>query len=192
LKQSKSFILAISALSVAINIVLGTLVQFLKIPLVFLDTIGTILSATLFGPFYGFMVGAVSNILSPILSGNPKDIPFFIVNAMVGLIVGLIAKKFKFNIKTAVITGIILSIACPLVGTPIVVYVYGGVTGSVNDIFFTILKSSGAKIFSSAFIPRVGGNIVDKILSCVLVSWALTMTALKSKYEVKTKKIEGI
>ncbi|NMR95726.1 ECF transporter S component, partial [Vibrio parahaemolyticus] len=100
-------ILIISALAVAINIVLGTLVSRMQIPLLFLDALGTIFIAALFGPWYGASVGAITNILAPILSGNPKDIPFFIVNAVIGLVVGFIAKKYKFGTKQAIITGVI-------------------------------------------------------------------------------------
>ncbi|TJX64067.1 ECF transporter S component [Soehngenia saccharolytica] len=171
--KNKNSILIISALAVAINIVLGTLVSRLQIPLLFLDTLGTIFIAALYGPWYGASVGAITNILTPILSGNPKDIPFFIVNAAIGLIVGIIAKKYKFGTKQAIITGIILAIVAPLIGTPIAVYVYGGLTGSGNDIIFSILKQSGAEVFTAAFIPRIAGNLIDKILSCLLASYMI-------------------
>ncbi len=171
--KNKNTILVMAALAVAINIVLGTLVSRLQIPLLFLDTLGTILIAALYGPWYGASVGAITNILTPILSGNPKDIPFFIVNATIGIVVGFIAKKYKFGTKQALITGIILAIVAPLIGTPIAVYVYGGLTGSGNDIIFSILRQSGAEIFTAAFIPRITGNLIDKIISCLIVSYLI-------------------
>lgn len=173
MEKQKTFILVVSALAVAINIVLGTLVGMLKIPLLFLDTIGTILVAVMFGPVSGAIVGAVTNILQGILT-NPKDIPFLLVNVAVGIIVGYIAKKYNFNYKTAIITGLLLSVVCPLIGTPIAVWIYGGITGSGNDFIFAWLKQSGHSIFTSAFIPRITGNILDKIVSCTLVAYLIT------------------
>lgn len=167
--KSTNFKLTFSALAIAINIVLGTIVGALNIPLLFMDTVGTIFAAVLFGPWYGAAVGGLTNVIQGILT-NPKDIPFALVNIAVGIIVGLIAKKWKFGLVTAVITGLILSVVAPLIGTPIAVYVYGGITGDVNDIFFTWLKNSGQTIFSAAFIPRITSNFVDKIVSCVAVS----------------------
>ncbi|MBC2576753.1 CD3073 family putative ECF transporter S component [Peptostreptococcus canis] len=161
--------LIFSAIGIAINIVLGMVVGLLHIPLLFMDTVGTIFIAVICGPIYGAAVGGITNLVLGVLK-DPREIPFLLVNVAIGLIVGFIAKNRKFDIKTAVITGLILAVVAPLIGTPIAVYVYGGITGDVNDIFFVWLKNSGMEIFSSAFIPRITSNIVDKVISCVLVS----------------------
>jgi len=161
------------ALCIVINVVFGTVVSRLQIPLIFLDTIGTIFAASLLGPWYGATVGLLTNVTIGIMT-NPKDIPFALVNIAIGLIVGYISKKWKFNLKTAIITGIILSVVAPLIGTPIAVFMYGGLTGGGTDLIFLWLRQSGAKIFTAAFIPRITGNLVDKIVSCILVSLLLT------------------
>ncbi|KAB3535528.1 ECF transporter S component [Alkaliphilus pronyensis] len=158
-----------ASLGIVINIAFGTIVQTLQIPLLFLDTIGTIFVAAVLGPFAGALTGGLTNIIQGMIT-NPKNIPFAIVNVVIGLIVGFIAKKFKFNIKVAVITGLILSVIAPLIGTPIAVFVYGGVTGGGTDLIFAWLLASGQRIFTAAFIPRITGNFVDKIASCILVA----------------------
>lgn len=173
MKNRNVFVLVMCSIGIALNIVLGTIVQTINIPLLFLDTIGTIFIAVMFGPWQGAAVGAITNILTPILTGNIKDIPFFIINALVGIIVGYIARKYKFNFITAIITGIILSIICPLIGSPIAVWLYGGITGSGNDFIFLWLNKTGMDIFTSAFIPRITGNLIDKIGSCILVFLSL-------------------
>lgn len=163
-----------AALGIAINLVLGTLAKTLAIPLLFMDTVGTIFTAAVFGPMWGAITGGLTNVLQGTIT-DPKIIPFAIVNIVVGLIVGNIAKKRGFGIKTAVMTGVILSVAAPLVGTPIAVYVYGGLTGDFNDVFFTLLRNTGQKIFTAAFLPRVASNLVDKILSCAIVSFVIEL-----------------
>lgn len=177
--KNSSFVMVFSALSIAMNIVLGTVVGLLNIPLLFLDTIGTIFTAALYGPLYGAIVGCLTNVIQGIIT-NPKDIPFALVNIAVGIIVGLVSRKWKFDFKTAVITGLILSVVSPLIGTPIATYIYGGITGDINDVFFTWLVQSGQSIFTAAFIPRITSNIVDKIASCILVSFLLSR--LPKKY----------
>ncbi|GAA0176650.1 ECF transporter S component [Clostridium sediminicola] len=161
-----------ASLGIVINIVLGTIVQSIQIPLLFLDTIGTIFVAAVLGPFAGALTGGLTNIIQGMIT-NPKNIPFAIVNVVIGLIVGFIAKRYKFNLKIAVITGLILSIVAPLIGTPIAVFVYGGLAGGGTDLIFAWLLASGQKIFTAAFIPRVAGNIIDKIASCVIVAGLL-------------------
>lgn len=158
-----------TSLGVVINLVLGTVVQTLQIPLIFLDTIGTIFVASIFGPLAGAIAGGLTNIIQGMIT-NPKDIPFALVNIAIGLIVGFVAKKRKFDLKVAITTGLILSIVAPLIGTPIAVWIYGGLTGGGTDFLFIWLLNSGQKIFTAAFIPRITGNLIDKIASCVLVA----------------------
>lgn len=171
--NNKVYALIFSALGIAINIALGTLVSMISIPLLFLDTIGTIFTAAVFGPVYGMLTGGLTNVIQGLIT-NPKDIPFALVNVAVGLIVGLIARKKSFNYLNAVITGLILAVVCPLIGTPIAIFVYGGITGDFNDVFFTWLKQTGQTIFAAAFLPRIASNIIDKVVSCVLVAFLIT------------------
>jgi len=178
-RNNSNFKLIFSALAIALNIVLGTVVGLINIPLLYLDTVGTIFSAALFGPWYGAAVGGLTNIIQGALT-NPKSIPLALVNIAVGIIVGFMAKKWKFNIVTSIITGLILAVVAPLIGTPIAIYVYEGITGDFNDVIFTWLTKSGQTIFASAFIPRITGNIIDKVASCAIVS--LLISKMPSKY----------
>lgn len=168
--STRSMIFA--SICIVINLVLGTVTQMLQIPLLFLDTIGTILSAAVLGPLAGALTGGLTNVIQGFIT-NPKDIPFALVNIAIGLIVGFVAKKRGFDLKTAIVTGLVLSIVAPLIGTPIAVLLYGGVTGGGTDLIFAWLLATGQKIFTAAFIPRVTGNLIDKIGSCILVSQIL-------------------
>lgn len=90
--NKKTQIITISALAVAINVIAGTIVGSLKIPFLFLDTVGTIFTAAIFGPLWGILVGIVTNLVLGVTSGYTA-IPFGLVNAVVGLVVGLLARK---------------------------------------------------------------------------------------------------
>lgn len=186
-----SRMILIGAFGIAINLVLGTTVSMLKIPLLFMDTIGTIFVAALFGPIMGAITGGLTNVLQGIIT-NPADIPFALVNIVVGIVTGLISRKFGFSYKIAFITGLILSVVAPLIGTPIAVWIYGGLTGGGTDFLFAWLLSTGKSIFAAAFIPRIAGNFVDKIASALLVAFLLTrlpesVTGLKSKITCETR-----
>lgn len=171
-QRNRTYALIFSSLAIALNIVLGTVSSMLSIPLLFLDTIGTIFTAAVFGPLYGALTGGLTNLIQGVIT-NPKSIPFALVNIAIGLIVGFIAKKWKFNYKTAIFTGLLLAVIAPLIGTPIATYVYGGITGDFNDVFFTWLVQSGQKVFTAAFIPRITSNIIDKIFSCLIVAFLI-------------------
>ena len=83
--QSKNFFITFSAICIAINLILGTVVQLFKIPLIFLDTVGTFFGAVLLGPWYGALIGLLTNVIQGVIT-NPKDIPFALVNIAIGII----------------------------------------------------------------------------------------------------------
>ena len=141
--------LTFSAMCVVVNLVLGTVMGMIQIPLLFLDTIGTILGAVVLGPLWGALIGGCSNLVLGVIS-DPTNIPFAIVNIATGLIVGFMAKKGNFGYKKAIITGIILAVVCPMIGTPISVYMFGGLSGSGADLLVGALLQAGQQIFTAA------------------------------------------
>lgn len=181
----------ICGLCIAINIVLGILTSFWKLPL-YLDTIGTVFTAIYFGPVIGATVGGLTNIISSLIMGNVKGIPFLLVSVVIGLIVGFIAKKFTWDFKTALITGLLLSVVAPLIGTPIGILVYGGLTGTISDVLVIWLKNSGASIFAASFIPKIFNNFWDKTGTCLLVYLLIKSLPKQYKPNVFCKTAETI
>lgn len=165
-RSNRAMILA--SIGIVMNIVLGTVVSTMQIPLLFLDTMGTILVAVVLGPLAGAMTGGLTNIIQGVIT-NPRAIPFALVNIAIGVIVGFVAKRFQFRLKTAIITGLIIAVIAPLIGTPISIVMFGGLTGGGTDILVAWLLASGQRIFTAAFIPRITSNLIDKVVSCILV-----------------------
>ena len=129
-----------------------------------------VLAALLLGGVYGGLSGAIgmgiADIMDPVyITGAPKT---FVLKFCIGLIVGLVAKKWKFGIVPAVITGIALSFICPAIGTPIGIYVYGGLNGSVSDMLVMSLVQGGKSIFQASFLRNVASNLIDKIGTCII------------------------
>lgn len=161
--------LVIMALGVVLNIVLALISKAIGGNLLFLDTVGTIFVGAFLGPLPGVITGVATNLVNSTFLG-PTEIPFLLVNGVIGLIVGLIAKHKKdYNIVTALVVGLILSIVAPLIGTPIAIFMFGGLTGSGMDFVILWLKSTGQNLFSSVFIGKITANLVDKFVSSMLV-----------------------
>lgn len=176
--------LIIAALGIVINVVLGSVVSWLSIPLLFLDTIGTIYVSANVGMGYGILTGVATNLVMGVTAG-PTAIPFALVNVAVAIVVGLMAKK-SFGVVKAVIAGIILSVVCPLIGTPIRLLLFGGFTGSGTDVFILALRAAGQTIFAATFISTIAGNLVDKIVSCIIVAFLIKYLP-KSVTEISKK-----
>ncbi len=184
----KTMIITYSAMGIALNVVLGTVVSSMKIPLLFLDTIGTVLIAVLFGPWWGALAGGLTNVVLGVTTGG-SAIFFGLVNIVIGIVVGYIARKFDFTKwYIALFSGIIISIIAPLVGTPIAVAVYGGLNGSGMDVVVLWLRASGESVFASTFISRITGNLVDKTITCFLVVFLVTRLLTFSKIKRKEKR----
>ena len=168
--MNKRIALVFVPVGIGINIVGGLLATTLKLP-VFLDTLGTILTAAILGPWWGALAGGTTNVIMSLSA--PMDMWFALVNIMVGLVVGFVSMKFGFTRWVVVAaTGAVLAIASPILGTTIAKYVYGGLTGGVLDVFVGGLMKAGSDVFTAAFIPRVWSNLIDKVLS-VFVVWAI-------------------
>jgi energy-coupling factor transport system substrate-specific component len=177
-EMSKTTKLALCALCIAVNIVLGSTVGALNLPF-YGDTLGTIFTAIFFGPVLGAVVGFLSSFLKDLLSSGMQNLPFALVNIMIGLVVGFIFMKTKLTLIKSFLVGLLLSFLCALVGTPIGIAIYGGLTGTVSDVFVLFLKQSGASIFAASFIPKVLNNLIDKVGSC-LIAYAI-IKALPAK-----------
>ena len=66
MKNRKVYVTTFCGVAVAMNIVLGIITSALGIPL-YLDTLGTVLSAAILGPVPGIIVGALSNIITGLI-----------------------------------------------------------------------------------------------------------------------------
>lgn len=165
--MNKRISLVFVPVGIGINVLGGMLATSLKLP-VFLDTIGTILSAAILGPWWGALTGGITNVIGSLQS--PADMWFAVVNIAVGLIVGFISRNYGFKkIAPVLVAGIVIAIVSPIIGTLIATYVYGGLTGGGIDIIVAGLMKSGQSVFVSSFIPRLGSNLIDKILSVFVV-----------------------
>lgn len=145
--------------------------SLLNLP-IFLDSAGTILAGVILGPWLGAATGFLSNLIIGLIE-TPISIPFGIVNAAIGLIAGILSRRHGFrDVRAALALVLILTAVCPILATPIVVYLFGGVSGSAIDKHWAVLVQSGHQVFSSAFLVRLPANLADKIVSVGIV-WGL-------------------
>ncbi len=187
-ETKRSYIIAFCGISIAMNIILGIITSALGIPL-YLDTLGTVLTAAIIGPVPGMLVGALSNIITGLIF-SPTDIPFFIVNLAVGLIVGLVCKKWKLNLVSAIVLGLALAVICPAIGTPIGIYVYGGLNGSASDVLVMSLVQGGKSLFTASFIRNIISNLIDKI-GTMVIGWAL-IKAMPNRFLENIQRTKGV
>lgn len=163
--------LVLVAIGIALNLALGQAASFLNLP-IFLDSVGTVLAAVLAGPVIGGLTGLLTNLLWGLLQG-PTAAFFAPVAMMIGIAAGLLARAGLFRTWwQAAISGAVIAVALAVVAVPIRIYLFGGVTGSGADFAVAYLLKVGESLFGSVLITVIGTNLVDKIVTALLV-WAI-------------------
>lgn len=160
-------VVILCAIAIGMNVILGSAIAFLKIPLVYLSGIGTIFIAVNFKMRYGVITGFATHLLLAIIHG-PSTLAFGL-SSMVNASVANVCSRRRFNIFQAVITGISISLIGSLVSVCICLVLYGGFSNSITDVLIFVVRSSGVTMFVAAYIGAVTDSIFDKILSCLLV-----------------------
>lgn len=155
--------LLIIPVTVAINFVGGQLASVLKLPF-YLDAIGTIFGAMLCGPWVGAVIGLVTNIVTGI--ANPVNFSFIPVSITIGLVTGFLARKNMFSTWWKwIISMLLMGISSIIVAAPIIVYLYGGITGGGTSVVTAALMATGTNIWTSVIGSDGLFNILDRIVS---------------------------
>lgn len=158
--------------AIAINIVVGQIVLVLRLP-VFLDSIGTVLVGVMAGPWAGALTGALSNIIWG-LAVAPDLLPWFPVAAAIGFTAGVLANLRLFRTwPKVVLTGFVVSLVAAVVGTPIAVYLFGGITGSGSSLITAFLLQTGRDLITAVLSTQFIVEPIDKIVTC-LAAFAIT------------------
>lgn len=172
--------LVLIVISIAINMIGGQLASMVKLP-IFLDSIGTLISAVLLGPVIGMLTGLLTNLLWGLLT-DPIAAAFAPVAMVIGLVAGWLARAGWFRtLPKVVVSGVIITLAVTVVAVPLRTALFGGVTGSGADLFVAWMHSMGQNLVESVAITVIGANLVDKILTAVIV-WLLTASAADSHH----------
>src|SRR6476660_2267114 len=112
--------LSLMAVAIAINIAVGSIAVFLRLP-IYLDSIGTVLVGALAGPWAGALTGILSNLIWSILpipgGAGPVAAFFAPVAGVIGLMAGFWASRGVFQLRSDdVRVGGFLSLAAGIVG----------------------------------------------------------------------------
>ena len=167
------------ALCAALNLALGSAVYLLKTP-IYLDMVGTVLCALLFWdrPRKAFLSAAVAGVISFALGGllvNPF-LPWFSATVVaVAAVTAFVTCRSAQTLRTeptksrrfllpvlgyGMLTGIIAAI----VSAPVVVYLFGGVTGSGSALLVAFFLKTGHKLLQAALLSGFTAEPVDKTL----------------------------
>ncbi len=166
-KSSKltTAIIVLIPVAVGINYAGKFFAEALKLPL-WLDSIGTILSAMLAGPIVGGFSGAINNIIYGLTAG-PISFIYALTSIGIGVAAGLLykANMFKNTFRT-LLSGLIIAVVATAISVPLNVIFWEGQTGNVwGDALFGFLRSKNVGIWIASLFDELVVDLVDKVLS---------------------------
>jgi len=159
-----TYVVALVPVAIALNIVGGQINTVLHLP-TFLDMIGTAVVAIVLGPWWGALVGALTNVIASFISG-PIGLPFAACNVVGALIWGYAArwgwcKKFW----SFFLVNIAVAFFVSLTAVPIYVFLFGGATGHFADMMTAAFLAMGQNLIVSVFSANILVSLADKIIS---------------------------
>lgn len=158
-----------TALCIALNVGLAKISNLLALPFT-MDTIGTILAATLLPWYLTLLVGALTSFIASIII-HPAFLYYVgtqIVIATVAL--GFVQLKMFTSIWKAAVAGLIIGISSAVASAPVTAIVFGGIAVPSITALNAVFLASGSSLWASVLSGALIVESVDKIAAGI-VAW---------------------
>lgn len=171
--------LCILAFAAALNLIGGTAALLLHLP-IYLDTLGTMIAAALFGPFWGVIPG----IISGIFSGFTSDIYAFYyipVQLVTGMMAGIVFRRFMSKNWKIFFAAVIVSLPGTVVSASITAQLFGGITSSGSTVLVQLLHRFGMNLTFAVCAVQVFTDYIDRIvvMAITLMIWNFIPSSMK-------------
>jgi energy-coupling factor transport system substrate-specific component len=175
---------------VALSVVATYLVNVVKIPFLYLDAVGVILIAILAGPWAAAITGLFVNVVNGFLvapsfwAWTPLQIAF-------GLAAGYMAMNGWFRkFWKIIVVGLVIAAISIVMGAPITVVAFGGVTGTGSDAVTAFFSATGANIWGAVFSQTLVIEPIDKITTVVLAALIAKQIPMRYLPETASKVLD--
>jgi energy-coupling factor transport system substrate-specific component len=184
-------VVALVPVAAALNIVGGYINTALHLP-IFLDMIGTAVVAIVLGPWWGALVGALTNIVSSFISG-PINLPFAACNVIGALVWGYahqwgwMRKQWSFFL-----VNMLCALMVTIVAVPIYVFIFGGATGHFADLMTAAFVGMGDRLITSVFKSNILVSLADKIIAGYVALAIIEALPANLTENLKLPKAQGL
>ena len=161
-------LLALLPAAIAINLVIGGLVNAMGLPL-YLDSIGTILATVLAGPAVGILVGAIGQVLFGLINGY-QWIPFGLIQVVIAVLAGVAASQGGFrSAGRSVAWGLLTGLVAGALSSIISYVLFKGVTATGTTAVVTLLRQFGLSLPAAVTASSMALDLVDKAVAFLVI-----------------------
>ncbi|KRB78647.1 hypothetical protein ASE01_05195 [Nocardioides sp. Root190] len=163
-RTTRRLLISLLAACVALNLLGRVTVDYLDLP-IYLDMVGTAVSAVVLGPWWGALVGLVSNLAGTAISG-PASLPFALVNVGGALVWGYGVRHRRFNssLPRYFTLNLIVAFACTAIAAPIIVAL-GGEAHHRSDDLVAQIQAVTRQFVASVLAINLLMSMIDKVMS---------------------------
>ena len=173
--KTSTWQICLVAMAVAVNIAGGQIALFLRLP-IYLDSIGTILTGAVLGPWYGML----PNLLSGIFMGMTVDIYslyFAPVGMITGIMSGILLRRKPAKGGWILLKGLGVTVPGTIMSAVINTVLFGGVTSSGSSVFVQLLARTPLGLTGSIFAVQFLTDFADRCVSIFAVSMFLPLVS---------------
>ncbi|MFR8035602.1 MAG: ECF transporter S component [Lachnospiraceae bacterium] len=185
MKKINVYSICFVALAAVLNIVGGNIALLLRLP-IYLDSLGTMLTAALMGPLYGMIPGILSGVLSGCIN-DPYAFYYIPVQMIIGLITGGLVWRFSPEKKRSrwflFLFSAVISIPGTAVSSAITAFLFGGITSSGSTLLVQLLHGSGLNLTASVFLVQAATDYIDRTV--VLFAAILLYRAVPAAFRAR-------
>lgn len=161
-KKVTTYQICILAFCVIMNIIGGQIALFLRLP-IYLDSIGTVLAASLFGPLYGMLPSLLSGLIMGI--NDVYSIYYAPVGILFGCLCGFVWKKEKSSLIWPFVAAFFVTIPSSFVSACITAYLFGGITSSGSTVLVQLLAQTPLGLTVSCFLVQLLTDYADRVVA---------------------------
>lgn len=175
-RKTSAYKICMIAFAICINLIGGQIALFLKLP-IYLDSIGTVLIASVMGPFYGML----PNLISGLLMGITVDIYslyYAPVGIILGLVTGLVYRKYHPKKWWILVAALVITIPSTIASSCITAFLFGGITSSGSTILVQVLARTPLGLVGSCFVVQFITDYIDRVI-CLYVVAILNKALMK-------------
>ena len=165
--------MCVIALAIVLNVIGGHIALLFHLP-IYLDSIGTIMIAMLYGPVYGML----PPLLYGLVMGFTVDIfslYYMPVGILLGLVTGLVSRKYSLKSWRIIPGAFLITIPGTIASAVITAVLFGGITSSGTTVLVQILNKAGLNLTASVFIVQILADYLDRLISLFLVAALLAV-----------------